>query len=88
VTTPDFEITACLHARKLMTHIPPDAQTEATGEDVTLVRRQRRSGLPAKTESGGRYSDVVVEKRLAGEKGGSGQIDGEAEAASERVVRK
>jgi hypothetical protein len=88
VTTPDFEITACLRARKLMTHVPPDAQTEATGEDVTIVRRQRRRGLPAKTESGGRYSDIVVEKRLAGEKGGSGQMDAEAQPASERVVRK
>ena len=61
---PDFEITAALRARKLVSHIPPDAQTDATRAGVTLERRETRSGLPTKMARGARYDDVVVEKRI------------------------
>jgi hypothetical protein len=78
VSTPDFEVTARLRARQVIAHVPPDAHTETEGEDVSVVREQRCSGLPAEMESGVLYSDVLVEKRLVGEKHASGECDPEA----------
>ena len=63
---PDFTISAALRARKLVAQVPPDAQTDPTGEGVTLEREERRSGIPAELDFGGRYDDVVVEKRMVG----------------------
>jgi hypothetical protein len=57
VTRPDFEIDSKLRAEKLVTRVPPDAQTEAEGEDVKLERRQTRRGVSER---------VAVEKRLVG----------------------
>jgi hypothetical protein len=65
VTAPDFEITARLSARKLVSRIPPDPQT--AGEDVTLAHDERRRGSPGKMETGRAYDDVVIEKRIVGE---------------------
>jgi hypothetical protein len=76
VSTPDFEITARLRAQQLIGRVPPDAQTETEGDDVTLEREQTRSGLPAEMEAGVGYSDVLVEIRLVGEKG-AGEKDAE-----------
>jgi hypothetical protein len=49
-----------------MPHVPPDAQTHAEGEEVTLAREEQRS-VPGEMESGERYSDVVIDKRIVGE---------------------
>jgi hypothetical protein len=65
VTAPDFEIKAAVRARSMTTHVPPDAETE--GEEVSLTRRESRSGLPPQVDPGGRYDDVEVEKELIGE---------------------
>jgi len=67
VTAPDFEIDARIRAKRLVAHIPPDAQMQAEGEEVTLVREEQRSGAPARMESRKRYSDVIIDKRIAGE---------------------
>ena len=68
MTAPDFEIRASLRARKLVVHVPPEAETETEGEGVSIARRENGGGLPAKLEPGGRYRDVSVEKELVGEK--------------------
>lgn len=67
MSAPDFEISAVLRARRLTVHIPPEAETETDGKDVTLTFEQMRSGLPAKLETGVRYTDVGLKKSLIGE---------------------
>lgn len=67
MNAPDFEIDARIRAKGLVPHVPPDAQTHAEGEEVTLAREEQRSGVPAEMESGERYSDVVIDKRIVGE---------------------
>jgi hypothetical protein len=67
VNAPDFEIDARIRAKGLVPHVPPDAQTHAEGEEVTLAREEQRSSVPAEMESGERYSDVVIDKRIVGE---------------------
>ncbi len=67
MTAPDFEIDASIRAKRLVAHVPPDAQTRTEGEEVRLAREEQRSGVPAKMESGERYSDVVIHKRIVGE---------------------
>jgi hypothetical protein len=80
--TPDFELSASVRARKLVTHVPPEAQTETTGDDVTLAHRETRIRLPPKMEPGGRYDDVVVEKQVVGEMASGGEGDEEVQPAS------
>jgi hypothetical protein len=80
VNVPDFEINACLRAKRLTSRIPPDVRAETEGDDVSLASDQRRSGLPTVMESGGRYSDVLVEKRLVAEKHPSGERDADERA--------
>jgi hypothetical protein len=63
---PDFELIASLRARVLVSHVPPGAFLETEGEDVALEREDLREGLPAELRRRGRYSDVAVQKRLAG----------------------
>jgi hypothetical protein len=83
VTAPDFEINASIRAKRLVAHVPPDAQTRAEGEDVTLARHEQRSGVPATIEACERYSDVVIDKRIVGEvqhghtSGGATRQDGQ-----------
>lgn len=67
MNAPDFEIDARIRAKGLVPHVPPDAQTHAEGEEVTLAREEHRSSVPAEMESGERYSDVVIDKRIVGE---------------------
>jgi hypothetical protein len=67
VSTPDFEINASIRAKRLVAHVPPDAQTRAESEEVTLAHHEQRSGVPATIEAGERYSDVVIDKRIVGE---------------------
>lgn len=67
MNAPDFEIDARIRAKGLVPHVPPDAQTHAEGEEVTLAREEQRSSVPAEMESGERYSDVVIDKRIVGE---------------------
>ena len=64
MTEPDLELTAGLSASELRTHLPPDADVHTTGSCVALERSEIRTGLGATTEEGGRYRNVVVEKRL------------------------
>ena len=67
MTIPDFEIKASLRARELVGHVPPDARTETKGEAVALTREESRAGLPSeRMESGRRYHDVTIEKRVVG----------------------
>lgn len=67
MSTPDFEINASIRAKRLVAHVPPDAQTRAESEEVTLAHHEQRSGVPATIEAGERYSDVVIDKRIVGE---------------------
>jgi hypothetical protein len=67
VSAPDFEINASIRAKRLVAHVPPDAQTRAESEEVTLTHHEQRSGVPATIEAGERYSDVVIDKRIVGE---------------------
>jgi len=67
VSAPDFEINARIGAKRLVPHVAPHSQTRTEGEEVTLVRGEHRSGVPATIEPGERYSDLVIEKRLVGE---------------------
>jgi hypothetical protein len=55
-----------MRAKRLVPHVPPDAQTRTEGEDVTLAREEQRSGVPPRMESGERYRDVVIETRIVG----------------------
>jgi hypothetical protein len=64
VAAPDFEISTRIRAKHLAAYVPPDAQTE--GEEVTLARDERRSGVSSRTEAGARYSDVAINKRIVG----------------------
>jgi hypothetical protein len=82
VITPDFELSAGLRARELVTHVPPEAQTETTGDDVTLAHRETRAHLPVKAEPGGRYENVVVEKQVVGQMAAGGESDEELQSAS------
>ncbi len=61
----DLEIMARLHARELVTHVPPDTQTVIEGSDMTPTPEGARVGLPGRIEPAGHYRNVVVEKRLA-----------------------
>jgi hypothetical protein len=63
----DFEISASLRARRLVVHVPPEAETGTSGDDVKLDR-QDAAGRSEKLEPGGRYANVSVEKRLRGRK--------------------
>lgn len=67
MTAPDFEISGSIRAKRVVPHVPPDAQTRAVGEEVTLTRHEQRSGVPATMEAGEHYSDVVINKRIVGE---------------------
>jgi hypothetical protein len=67
VTEPDLEIATGLRAKELVAQVPPEARTETEGEDVRLVRKQKRTGLPPAMEADRRYTGIVVEKRLIGE---------------------
>jgi hypothetical protein len=78
VTTPDLEITASLRARSLISHVPPDSQTQSEGEDVELPRDQRRRGLPTQVQPGRHYDDVAIEKRVLGRIVSSWQTDTKA----------
>jgi hypothetical protein len=71
VTPDDFEISASLRARRLVVHVPPEAETRTSGDDVTLDREDAAKGLSKKLEPGGRYNNVSVEKRLRGRKQGN-----------------
>jgi hypothetical protein len=64
---PDFQIVVGLRARELVTRVPPAAQTEPTGEAVSIEREETRSGLPPEMEPGARYEGVIVDKRVVGE---------------------
>jgi len=66
VSTPDFEVSARLQARQLISHVPPDTQTQPEGEAVTLAQRQARTGLPPRMRPAGRYENVAVEKQVLG----------------------
>jgi hypothetical protein len=67
VTTPDdFEIRGILRARKLTSHIPPDARTQADGDEVTIESEQTRRRIPSKMKAGQRYDDVAIEKWVHG----------------------
>lgn len=63
---PDFEISVSLRAEKLVSRVPPDAQTETLGEEVTLERRQTRHGPSARLEPADHCDDVAVEKQIVG----------------------
>ena len=63
---PDFEISARLRAEKLVTRVPPDAQTAAEGGDVTLARQHTRPGLSGHLQAAGGDGHVAVEKRVVG----------------------
>lgn len=65
MTGPDLELTAGLSAGELRTHVAPDAQVQTTGRGVAVERSETRIGISEKTEAGGSYRNVVVEKRLA-----------------------
>jgi hypothetical protein len=89
VTTPDFEIDVGLHARNLVSHVPPEARTETEGDDMRLARRQARTGLPEETQAGGHYSDVVVEKRVVGFNDVlGGNVDEEVGTTSQDAARR
>ena len=66
MTAPDFEISARLRAQSLTAHVPPDVHTEIEGDSVAPARKQVRRGLPAQIESGERYRNIALEKRLVG----------------------
>ncbi len=61
----DFEMVGRLHARHLVTHVPPDTRIVTERSDMAPAPGVRL-GLPTSTEPGGSYENVVVEKRLAG----------------------
>lgn len=63
MTEPDLELTAGLSASELRTHAAPDAAVHTTGKRMALERSETRSGMGVKTEAGGYYRNVVVEKR-------------------------
>ena len=62
----DFDLSAGLRARALVSHVPPNALLEKEGDDVALDRAEARQGLPAELRPGGRYDGVAVEKRVVG----------------------
>jgi hypothetical protein len=66
VTAPDFEIGVRICAKRLVLHGPPGAHAWTEGEEASLVRDERRSGVPARMEAGERYSDVVIDKWIVG----------------------
>jgi hypothetical protein len=65
MTGPDLELAAGLSAGELRTHVVPDAQVQTTGRWVIVERSETRIGIGERTEAGGSYRNVVVEKRLA-----------------------
>ena len=67
MSPPDFEIKASIRAKRLVARVPPNAETRAEGEEVTLTRHEQRSGVPETMEAGEPYSDVVIDKRIVGE---------------------
>jgi hypothetical protein len=67
MSAPDFEINTSIRAKRLVARVPPDAQTRAEGEGVTLARHEQRSGVPTTMEAGERYSDIAIDKRIIGE---------------------
>jgi hypothetical protein len=67
MTAPDLELAAGLSARELRTHVAPDAHVQTTGRWVAVERSETGTGISEKTEAGGCYRNVVVEKRLAAE---------------------
>ena len=82
MTTPDFELSARIRAKRLGAHVPPDAQTPTEGGDVTLVRDEQRRGVPPKMESGECYSDIAIDKRLVGARRDGGETDGASLASA------
>lgn len=81
MSAPDFEIKANMRAKRLVAHIPPNAQTRAEGE-VTLARHEQRSGAEETMEAGEPYLDVVIDKRIIGEMQ-HGQATGDATGRDE-----
>jgi hypothetical protein len=67
MTAPDLELTAGLSAGELRTHVAPRRARPNTGRWVAVERSETRIGISEKTEAGGCYRNVVVEKRLAAE---------------------
>jgi hypothetical protein len=67
VSTSDFEIKTSIGAKRLVARVPPNAQTQVEGEEVRLIRHEQRNGVPEAIEASEPYSDVVIDKRIAGE---------------------
>lgn len=65
MTGPDLELTGGLSAGELRMYVAPDAHVKTTGRWVAVDRSETRIGISEKTEAGGCYRNVVVEKRLA-----------------------
>jgi hypothetical protein len=63
VSGADFEISASLQARQLVIHVVPETVLGEVGDEVTLTRREARSGLPKPPQRGRRYADVAIEKQ-------------------------
>ncbi|HEY3206831.1 MAG TPA: hypothetical protein VGJ58_07755 [Gaiellaceae bacterium] len=82
MTAPDFEISTRLRADSLTAHVPPDVRTAVEGDDVTLARDQTRRGLPAQIETAAQYRNVLIEKRLLGEKHGRSDGEGQLRTAT------
>jgi hypothetical protein len=78
---PDVEINTRLRSESLVAHVPPEARTEVEGDRVTLAREQTRRGVPEHMESGVHYRDVLIDKRLTGEKD-AGASERELQAAA------
>jgi hypothetical protein len=84
LTEPDVEINTRLRSETLVAHVPPEARTEVEGDRVTLAREQTRRGVPEHMESGVHYRDVLIDKRLTGEKDADAS-ESELHAAAKRA---
>jgi hypothetical protein len=62
----DFETSAGPDADELTYHVPPDTETQADDNAVTLGRRQSRQGLPSQLRPEERYEKIAVDKLVLG----------------------
>jgi hypothetical protein len=70
VTAPDFELFVSLRAERLVDHLTPDAETQTDGENVDLAREEAPRGFPTQAKRRRRH-EVVIERRVLGQIGGS-----------------
>jgi hypothetical protein len=78
VSRPDFELTARLRARTLVSHEPPHATLEGEGE-IELSREEVRSRASGPLQPSGRYDDLALEKHVTGTIRGSRRASARAQ---------